>query len=131
MAKRFFIYGFVGTVLETLWTGLNSLLRGNLMLITHTSLWMIIIYGLMAFNEPVFKTLKDKPVFIRGAAYTILIFSVEYLSGHILRQFNICPWVYSDPYSINGLVRPAYAPLWFGAGLLYERLFFFLKDVQK
>lgn len=97
------------------------------MLITHTSLWMIIIYGLMAFNEPVFRTLANKPLLIRGTAYTLLIFSAEYLSGHILRIFNACPWDYSAAaLSINGLVKPSYAPLWFGAGILYEKLFFIL-----
>lgn len=130
MKKRFFIYGFMGTTIETLWTGLNSLLLGNLRLISRTSLWMILIYGLMTLCEPVFKVLKNKPLIIRGLVYTALIFSAEYLTGHFLRSFGICPWDYSyTTHSINGLIRPDYAPLWFAAGLFYEKLYFFLRSL--
>ncbi|MCD7854971.1 MAG: putative ABC transporter permease [Clostridiales bacterium] len=131
MKKRFLIYGLTGIIMETLWTGLNSLVYGNMSLMTHTSLWMIVIYGLMVFNEPVFKVFKPKPFYIRGIIYMLVIFSAEYLSGHILKSLNICPWDYSDlSHNINGLVLPAYAPLWFCAGLFYERLFFYLKKTK-
>ncbi len=131
MKKRFLIYGFTGTIMETLWTGLNSLISGNLSLMTHTSLWMVLIYGLMVFNEPVFSLFEEKPLLLRGAVYTLIIFSVEYLSGRFLKAFGVCPWDYSaSPGSINGLIMPAYAPLWFGAGLFYERLFKALTSVR-
>lgn len=131
MIKRFLIYGFTGTIIETLWTGLNSLISGNFTLIARTSLWMILIYGLMTFNEPVFTILKNKPFIIRGLVYTMLIFSVEYLTGHFLRTLGICPWDYSySSGSINGLIRPDYAPLWFAAGLFYERLYFYIKNKE-
>ncbi|MCD7778946.1 MAG: hypothetical protein LUH47_10725 [Clostridiales bacterium] len=113
--------------METLWTGFLSLIRGNLSLVSHTSLWMVLIYGLMVFNEPLFNLFREKPLFLRGIIYTVLIFSAEYLTGRFLKAFNICPWNYSYiPYNINGLILPAYAPLWFCAGLFYERLFHFL-----
>lgn len=118
--------------METLWTGLHSFLFGNYALIAHTSLWMVLIYGLMALNEPVFDILKNKPLIFRGLIYTILIFSVEYLTGHVLRSFGICPWDYSySAININGLIRPDYAPLWFLAGLFYERLYFTLSKRDK
>lgn len=132
MKKRFLIYGFTGTIIETLWTGLNSLVYGNMTLMTHTSLWMILIYGLMVFNEPIFTHLRPKPFYFRGIIYTLIIFSAEYLSGHILKSFGVCPWDYSYAgHSINGLILPAYAPLWFAAGLFYEQLFFHLTDSKK
>ncbi|MCD8089465.1 MAG: hypothetical protein LUD81_02385 [Clostridiales bacterium] len=127
MKKRFLIYGFTGIIMETLWTGLNSLISGHLSLMTHTSLWMVLIYGLMVFNEPVFMLFKKKPLWLRGLVYTLIIFSVEYLSGRFLKALGVCPWSYSPERSINGLIMPAYAPLWFGAGLFYEKLFFSLK----
>lgn len=132
MKKRFLIYGFTGTILETLWTGLGSLVSGNMTLVSHTSLWMVLIYGLMVFNEPLFALFKEKPLLLRGLTYTLIIFSVEYLSGRLLKTFNICPWDYSSsPRSLNGLILPAYGPLWFAAGLFYERLFFVLTSPKQ
>ncbi len=114
--------------MENLWTGLNSLISGEYMLLTHTSLWMFLIYGLVVFCEPVFKLLQKKPLILRGCVYCILIFSTEYLTGRFLRIFGVCPWsYYVFSGSINGLVMPAYAPLWFCAGLFYEKLYFLLK----
>lgn len=54
----------------------------------------------------------------------ILIFTVEYLSGLVLRMLlGVCPWDYSgNTFSVNGLIRLDYAPAWFTAGLLFEKL---------
>jgi len=35
----------------------------------------------------------------------------------------MCPWDYSNtPLNYRGLIRPDYAPLWFGAGLFFEKI---------
>lgn len=52
------------------------------------------------------------------------IFFAEFISGSILKKLGICPWDYSGtPFNIEGVIRLDYAPLWFGLGLFYEKLF--------
>jgi uncharacterized membrane protein len=53
----------------------------------------------------------------------VLIFMTEYASGFFLRRLGICPWDYTGRgLNIDGLIRLDFAPGWFGAGLLFERL---------
>jgi uncharacterized membrane protein len=56
--------------------------------------------------------------------YTLLIFFTEYTTGLILKLLTgICPWDYSGtPFSVSGFIRLDYAPAWFAAGLLFEKL---------
>ena len=52
-----------------------------------------------------------------------LIFSGEYLSGTFLTRHKLCPWDYSrSHWNISKVIRLDYAPYWFGAGLLFERI---------
>ena len=46
--KTFFICGLTGWCMEILFTSLGGLLRGDLLLNGHTSIWMFPIYGLAA-----------------------------------------------------------------------------------
>lgn len=125
MIKRGFIYGITGLFFEVIWTGLCSLFHGDLSLASHTALIMLPIYGLVVFMEPMFFTLTSLGInpFLRGIYYAALIFACEYFSGKLLGLFNLCPWRYSGIYSIDGLVRLDYAPLWFTAGLVYEKIY--------
>jgi len=50
--KRFLIYGIIGLVLEVIYTGLASLLKGDLSMQGFTFLVMMPIYGLAVFLEP-------------------------------------------------------------------------------
>ena len=53
----------------------------------------------------------------------VFIFIGEFFTGSLLRKMDACPWDYSDaPLNIRGLIRLDYAPLWFGAGLLFEKI---------
>lgn len=124
MKKRFVIYGLVGWCIEVFWTGLGSLFAHNVKLEGRTYMWMFFIYGLAIFLEPVHDRIRNLPVIIRGGVYTILIFLIEYSTGLFLRLvLGICPWDYSNSiYSISGLIRLDYAPAWFVAGLLFEKL---------
>ena len=100
--KTFFICGLTGWCMEILFTSLGGLLRGDLLLNGHTSIWMFPIYG-------------------RGCFYGAGIMLVEFISGSFLRLFSLCPWDYSKtPYNISGLVRLDYFPVWFTAGLIFE-----------
>lgn len=121
---RFLIYGLIGWCVEIFWTGSASLLKGDLHLQAHTYLWMFPIYGLAIFLEPIHNSIRDKPVIVRGVIYTTLIFIVEYLAGWLLQlTIGHCPWDYSSQlFSVNGFIRLDYAPAWFVASLLFERL---------
>ncbi len=125
MLIRFLIYGLFGWCIEIVWTGLASFLNKDYRLMANTSIWMFFIYGLAVCLEPVCRILSSYPVFIRGGVYVLCIFSIEYLTGYLLKKINICPWDYSKSrYSIKGLIRLDYAPAWFMAGLLFERIYF-------
>ncbi len=130
MITRFIIYGLLGWCVEIFWTGISSLLQGNTNLTGWTYLWMFPIYGLAIFLEPIYSKIKSQPILIRGGIYTLLIFSVEYLSGWLLKNtVGACPWNYSQvPYSIDGLIRLDYAPAWFTLGLLFEKLYQLLQE---
>ncbi|MDA8222623.1 MAG: hypothetical protein M0Z35_13215, partial [Desulfitobacterium hafniense] len=57
--KRFFIYGIIGLVVEVMYTGLASLLKGDLSMQGFTFLIMIPIYGLSVFLEPLHTSLRS------------------------------------------------------------------------
>ena len=123
ITKNFLRCGLTGWCFEILYTSLNSLRRRNMQLTGTTSLWMFPIYGCAAFIEPASRLLSRRPVWVRGVTYMSLIFSGEYLSGSFLRKRGLCPWDYGKNYhNIHRNIRLDYAPLWFGAGLFFERL---------
>lgn len=123
MMQRFFTCGLTGWCMEIIYTSFKSLRSKNLKLIGNTSIWMFPIYGMASILHPLFRLLKRKNIFVRGGIYTFLIFAGEYLSGSFLRKLKACPWDYSKArWNIKGLIRLDYAPLWFGAGLLFEKI---------
>jgi uncharacterized membrane protein len=122
--KRFLVYGVTGWGLEMIWTGAGSLLHGDLMLRGFSYLWMFPIYGLAFFLEPLHEELRPWPWFVRGLIWMGIFFTIEYSSGWLLRSLlGSCPWDYSGArFSVDGLIRLDYAPAWFAAGFLFERL---------
>ena len=128
MAKRFLLYGLIGLGLELIWTGLGSFVEMDYRLICQTSVWMLPIYGLVVFLEPLFEYIEDVPIILRGGIYALAIFGAEYLTGWVLTRLGICPWDYSgERFSINGLIRLDYAPVWAIAGLIFERAHYIIK----
>lgn len=124
MKKYFIQCGVIGWCAEILWTGLHSLANGQLMLMGQSSLWMFPIYGCAALIAPLSKLYEKCSVFVRGLIYMMHIFCGEFLFGSILKALHICPWDYSGSrFSINGIIRLDYAPLWFALGLFYEFVF--------
>lgn len=132
MGRRFVIYGFVGWCVEIFWTGLGSLLSGDLKLRGWTYIWMFPIYGLAVLLEPVHNRIRNQPAVFRGGVYTLLIFVIEYTTGWLLKIITgTCPWDYSGtPFSVNGFIRLDYAPAWFAASLLFEKLHDMLMDIK-
>jgi uncharacterized membrane protein len=127
MIIRFLIYGAVGCLIEVFWTGLCSLKEKNFSLASNTSLWMFFIYGLAIFFEPLFIFFAPLNFILRGLIYAAFIYSVEFITGSLLKRKNICPWDYSHVrYQIKGIVRLDYLPLWVMLGLLFEQLYWFM-----
>lgn len=123
MIKRFFIYGFAGWSMEIVWTGLHSLITGDLTLQGYTNLWMLLIYGCAVFLEPIHDILSRWRWQFRGLLWVVIIWGIEYTSGLILYSIlGVYPWYYSGPFAIDNLVRIDYAPAWFVAGLIFERM---------
>lgn len=109
--------------MEILFTGLCSLRSHEPRLTARTSIWMFPIYGMASFLSPLSRLLQGRHIVLRGSIYTCCIFAGEFLSGAFLKKHRACPWDYSTAkYNIAGLIRLDYAPLWFGAGLLFEKL---------
>ena len=110
-------------VIGQTFTHKNSKIKHNI-----TMLRRYFIYGLVVFMEPLFKQLRGQSAIVRGMTYGILIFAIEFFSGTGLKAVNACPWDYSSAiYNINGLVRLDYYPVWIFVGLVYERIYSFLK----
>lgn len=133
MKRNFLLCGSLGWCLEVFWTGLHSLLNGQLTMMGQTSLLMFPIYGCGAFLSPVLKMIDfwigDQPISFReqvirhGLIDMVLIFTAEYISGSWLKARGMCPWDYSaSSASVNGLIRLDFAPLWFATGLLFEQI---------
>ena len=123
MKKNFILCGLAGWCMEVLWTGLGSIVSRDPKLTCRTSVWMFPIYGMAAFLSPISKRMTGKKTIFRGGMYTLLIFATEYATGAVLKKFHRCPWDYSkQPANIHGLINLFYTPLWFGAGLFFEKL---------
>ena len=123
MKNKFILCGTIGWCMEIIFTALHSFRLKNFKLMGQTSIWMFPIYGLASVFGPVSRLLKNQKIWIRGSVYACCIFAGEFLTGSWLRKYNLCPWDYSRAkFNIKGLIRLDYAPLWFGAGLLYEKI---------
>lgn len=123
MSKNFIKCGTLGWCMEIIFTGLHSLKKRENSLTAHTSIWMFPIYGAACLLTPLFRLMNGRSVLLRGWVYACCIFLGEYTFGSILKRHRACPWDYSDAkYNVDGLIRLDYAPLWFGAGLLFEKI---------
>jgi hypothetical protein len=123
MIKRFLFYGLSGWCIEVAFTGAASLLSGDLRLLAHTNLWMFFIYGCAVFLEPLHDIIRNWNWFFRGVIWTVIIWGMEYSSGLLLvKLLGIYAWYYGGQLSVDGLVNLSFAPAWFLAGFIFERL---------
>ncbi len=123
MKKNFILCGLIGWCLEILFTAFNSFRRRELTLVGKTSIWMFPIYGMAIIIKPLYQKLKNFPTITRAFAYSMLIFTGEYVFGSILKKYEVCPWDYSKARTnIKGVIRLDYAPYWMITGLLYEKV---------
>ncbi|MDO5424510.1 MAG: hypothetical protein Q4F41_12365 [Eubacteriales bacterium] len=121
--KNFLKCGICGWCLELIWTGFLSFRKREMKLMGNSSLWMFPIYGAAGLIRPFHRLMERKNFVFRGAVYTFLIFLTEFFTGSWLKARDCCPWDYGDSrYNVGGVIRLDYAPLWFGVGLLFEKL---------
>jgi hypothetical protein len=84
---------------------------------------MFLIYGCAVFLEPIHDILSRWRWLFRGLIWVVIIWGMEYASGLILfKILDVYPWYYSGPLAIDNLVRIDFAPAWFAAGFIFERL---------
>lgn len=121
--KNFLKCGLTGWCIEILFTAGGALRRREMTLKGNTSLWMFPIYGCAALLAPISRLLHGKSAWFRGLTYMSLIYSIEFFSGRLLKSRSLCPWDYGrSRWHVSRVIRLDYAPCWFGAGLLFERL---------
>lgn len=109
--------------MEIVWTGLYSLMNGKANLEAYTSLWMFFIYGSGVFLEPLHDIMCKWNFVFRGIIWVVIIWGIEYSTGKLLLDIlKVYPWQYFGPYAVEGIVRLDYAPAWFIAGLLFEKV---------
>ena len=94
-----------------MFTGMDSLIRGDLRLFAFTNLWMFFIYGLAVFLEPVHDRITGWKWPFRGMFWMLLFWGIEYVTGFMLVNIlGVYPWHYTDLYAINGLITLRFAP---------------------
>ncbi len=115
--------GLLGWLLEIGFTAFHSFRKRDFRLSGATSLWMFPIYGLAAFLAPVSRAMRNCNLICRGLVYTGIIFAGEFVTGKWLSRRELCPWDYGrSKWNLSNVIRLDYAPCWFAAGLLFERL---------
>ena len=125
MIKKYLLCGLTGWCMEVFWTGLGSAIKKDKKLTSNTSIWMFPIYATAFIIEPMSKSMHKhhRSVLSRGFTYAMCIFTTEFITGSILKKHGCCPWDYSkSKFNINGVIRLDYFPVWFAAGLFYEKL---------
>ena len=125
---RFVLYGLGGWCGEIVWTAIRDRVRGRVAdwkLKGTTYMWMFPIYGgaLALLYEPAHDAIRTWAWPVRGVAYTIGFFAVEYVAGWLLKKLTgACPWDYTrwSRWHVRGFIRLDYAPIWFLVGLGLE-----------
>jgi hypothetical protein len=142
--RDFLFFGLFGWIAEVVWTAIYDFVSGTRAapgdvvgrvpatrgerwrLEGRTYLWMLPIYGVggLVFLQ-VYARIGSWPWFFRGATYCVGAFTIEAISGWILKlTTGRIPWDYSYARlsALGGAIRLDYTPLWFGFGLLLEQV---------
>jgi len=108
--------------MEVLYTGIVSFFKKDITMTATTYLWMIPVYGYAVVMDAFAGSLYPIPFFFRGVIWLIIIWSVEFVSGALIKKAaGKCPWDYSESkYSFYGLIRWDYAFNWYAVGLFFD-----------
>uniref|UniRef100_A0A8D2KQ88 Transmembrane protein 229B n=3 Tax=Varanus komodoensis TaxID=61221 RepID=A0A8D2KQ88_VARKO len=124
--SRWYLYAIHGYFCEVMFTAAwEFVVNFNWKFPGVTSVWALFIYGTsILIVEKMYLYLKDKcNILVRCLIYTLWTYVWEFTTGFILRQFNACPWDYSQ-FDLNfmGLITLEYAIPWFCAAFIMEQL---------
>ncbi len=122
--QRILIFGLLGMLVECFFTGAHSLLTRNWKATCTSYLYMIPIYGLAGITlDALHSKLALHPIYA-AMIYVPVIYIFEFCFGWLLQKIiKVCPWHYGHgKFTIMGLVRIDYAPLWFLLALCFDSL---------
>jgi uncharacterized membrane protein len=130
MLAKLVVYGCIGLLVETLFTGIKSALGGDKRARGHTYLWMLIVYaaGGIAIEE-VRDLLIYSNMYLRGAVDVLIIFCIEYIAGATLKKIlGIYVWKYTKTdssevahrLSLGGHIRLDYAVYWYALAVAFD-----------
>lgn len=124
--SRWYLYAIHGYFCEVMFTAAwEFVVNFNWKFPGVTSVWALFIYGTsILIVEKMYLYLKDKcNIVVRCFIYTLWTYLWEFTTGLILRQFNACPWDYSQfDFDFMGLITLEYAIPWFCASFIMEQL---------
>ena len=124
---RFVLFGLMGLLFEVLTGSVMKAWKGDWNLHGATSPWMILDYGLFAvLLMPAAEWLKRRrvPLAGRAFAYMLLIYAVEYASGHLFTVCGLRIWNYRWlTYHFQEQIALEFAPVWYAMGLAAEFLY--------
>ncbi|RVE57516.1 hypothetical protein OJAV_G00216880 [Oryzias javanicus] len=124
--SRWYLYAIHGYFCEVMFTAAwEFVVNCNWKFPGVTSVWALFIYGTcILIVERMYLKLRGRcPVLLRCLIYTLWTYLWEFGTGLLLRQFDACPWDYSQfRYNFMGLITAEYAVPWFCASFIVERL---------
>lgn len=134
---RFYVYGIQGFCDEIIFTSILDFFTKemNWQLKGHSAVSSFFIYGTICFLvERLYVFLYYKHGIkrhFRLPLYLVICYSWEFCTGLLLRQFNACPWDYSEyRYNFLGLVTLEYAPGWLFLSWLQDELADYLLRIR-
>lgn len=117
--------------MEIFWTGMHSMIVGDLKLSGYSNLWMFFIYGTAVLLEPIHDIIIKWKWPFRGVIWLVIIWGIEYTAGLLLSKIlGIYPWYYEGPFAVEGIVNLVFAPAWFIAGLIFEKVHHMLDEYK-
>ncbi|XP_027855974.1 transmembrane protein 229b [Xiphophorus couchianus] len=123
--SRWYLYAIHGYFCEVMFTAAwEFVVNCNWKFPGVTSVWALFIYGTcILIVERMYLKLRGRcPVLLRCIIYTLWTYLWEFGTGLLLRQFNACPWDYTEfRYNFMGLITAEYAVPWFCASFTVER----------
>jgi hypothetical protein len=125
--------GVGGLLIEVVFTGLYSLLNGNIKLTCQTSLWMVLVYGTARCLFDYLCVTLHYNRFTMACIYTPLIYFQEFIWGLLfLKVLKKRLWDYGlSHWSPMGLINFRYLPAWFLLALFFDKINYFLHTLER
>ena len=128
LLSRGFFWACVGLLIECVFTGIGSALRGDKRLQCTTYLWLAPVYATAALVLEAVSGALPWPWYLKVFAYVPIIFAAEALFGWIsLKALGKVLWDYGrSAWTPMGLINLKYAHWWLLAGTVFEGLHYLL-----